>query len=149
VRWRHNPTGKEIEKPIRNVLVFIGADPATHWLKDCGVLLDRNGLVRTGPSLAPDELAMNARLPMLLESNIFGVFAVVDVRCGSVKRVGGAIGEGAAVVPELHSFFMDTPVAPQCGPEELWPKVGDGSLKQPISRVTEYCGRSARSSRPA
>ena len=117
VRWRHNPTGQETEKPIRNVFVFIGADPATHWLKDCGVLLDRNGFVRTGPSLAPDELAMNARLPMLLESNIFGVFAVGDVRCGSVKRVGGAIGEGAAVVPELHSFLVDTPVAPQCGPE--------------------------------
>lgn len=116
VRWRHNPTGQETEKPIRNVFVFIGADPATHWLKDCGVLLDRNGFVRTGPSLAPDELAMNARLPMLLESSKFGVFAIGDVRCGSVKRVGGAIGEGAAVVPELHTFLAETPVA-QHGPE--------------------------------
>ncbi len=111
VRWRHNPTGQETEKPIRNVFVFIGADPATHWLKDCGILLDRNGFVRTGLSLAPDELAVNARLPMLLESNIFGVFAVGDVRCGSVKRVGGAIGEGATVVPELHTFLAETPVA--------------------------------------
>ena len=67
--------------------------------------------------IEPDELAMNARLPMLLKSNIFGVFAVGDVRCGSVKRVGGAIGEGAAVVPELHSFLVGTPVAAQCGPE--------------------------------
>ena len=67
VRWRNRPTGKETEKPIRNVFLFIGADPATDWLKDCGILLDRNGFVRTGPSLAPDELAMNARLPMLLE----------------------------------------------------------------------------------
>jgi thioredoxin reductase (NADPH) len=117
VRWRHNQSGKETEKPIRNVFLFIGADPATHWLKDCGLLLDRNGFVRTGPSLAPDEIAMNARLPMPLESNIFGVFAVGDVRCGSVKRVGAAIGEGAAVVPQLHAFLVNAPVAPQCGPE--------------------------------
>jgi thioredoxin reductase (NADPH) len=118
VRWRHTPTGHETEKPIRNVFLFIGADPATQWLKDCGVLLDRNGFVRTGPSLAPDELAMNTRNRMPLESNILGVFAVGDVRCGSVKRVGGAIGEGAAVVPQLHSFLVDAPVAPQCGPQE-------------------------------
>ncbi len=116
VRWRYNPTGQETEKPIRNVFVFIGADPATHWLKDCGVLLDRNGFVRTGPSLAPDGLAKNSRMPMLLESNIFGVFAVGDVRCGSVKRVGGAIGEGAAVISELHTFLAETPAAQQCGP---------------------------------
>jgi thioredoxin reductase (NADPH) len=118
VRWRHTPTGHETEKPIRNVFLFIGADPATQWLKDCGVLFDRNGFVRTGPSLAPDELAMNTRNRMPLESNILGVFAVGDVRCGSVKRVGGAIGEGAAVVPQLHSFLVDAPVAPQCGPQE-------------------------------
>jgi len=118
VRWRHNPTGEETEKPIRNVFLFIGADPATHWLKDCGVLLDRNGFVRTGPSLAPDEIATNARSPMPLESSIFGVFAVGDVRCGSVKRVGAAIGEGAAVVPQLHAFLVGTPAAPECGPEK-------------------------------
>jgi thioredoxin reductase (NADPH) len=80
-------------------------------------LLDRSGFVRTGPSLSPDELAMNARLPMLLESNIFGVFASGDVRRGSVKWVGRAICEGAAVVPQLHTFLVHTPVAPQGGPE--------------------------------
>jgi thioredoxin reductase (NADPH) len=119
VRWRHIPTGMVTKKPIRNVFLFIGADPATQWLKGCGILLDRNGFVRTGPSLAPDEIAMNARLPMPLESNIFGVFAVGDVRCGSVKRIGGAIGEGAAVVPQLHSFLVGAPPSvPDCGPEK-------------------------------
>ena len=118
VRWRQNATGKETEKHIRNVFLFIGAEPETHWLKECGVLLDRNGFVRTGPSLAPDELAMNARLPMPHECNVLGVFAVGDVRCGSVKRVGGAIGEGAAVVPQLHSFLVDAPVTTPCGPEK-------------------------------
>jgi thioredoxin reductase (NADPH) len=118
VRWRHNPTGQETEKTIRNVFLFIGADPATHWLKDCGILLDRNGFVRTRPSLAPDELAINARAPMPLESSVLGVFAVGDVRCGSVKRVGGAIGEGAAVVPQLHSFLVDAPITAQCSAKE-------------------------------
>jgi thioredoxin reductase (NADPH) len=114
VRWRHNPTGHETEKAIRNVFLFVGADPATDFLQHCGVLLDRNGFVRTGPSLAPDELASNARSPMPLESNVYGVFAVGDVRCGSVKRVGGAIGEGAAVVAQLHSFLANVPAAPPC-----------------------------------
>jgi thioredoxin reductase (NADPH) len=118
VRWRHNPTGQETEKTIRNIFLFIGADPTTHWLKDCGVLLDRNGFVRTGSSLASDELASNARAPMALESSVLGVFAVGDVRCGSVKRVGGAIGEGAAVVPQLHTFLVDAPVTPQCGAQK-------------------------------
>ena len=83
---------------MHNMFVFIGADPATHWLKDCGVLLDRNGFVRTGPSLAAGRTRNECPAADALESDVFGVFAVGDVRCGSVKRVGGAIGEGAAVV---------------------------------------------------
>ena len=63
------------------------------------------------------RLARQQRSASPLESNILGVFAVGDVRCGSVKRVGAAIGEGAAVVPQLHAFLVDAPVAPQCGPE--------------------------------
>jgi len=105
VRWRHMQTRKETEKPIRNVFVFIGADPATQWLADCGVLLDKHGFVRTGAALCPDELAHNARPPMALESSVSGVFSVGDARSGSVKRVGGAIGEGAGVVPQLHDFL--------------------------------------------
>ena len=71
-----------------------------------------------GTSLAPDELAGQPRAPMPLESSVPGVFAVGDVRCGSVKRVGGAIGEGAAVVAQLHAFLADAPVTPQCGPQK-------------------------------
>jgi thioredoxin reductase (NADPH) len=93
VRWRNNKTGQEAEKPIRNVFVFIGADPATSWLRGCGVTLDPKGFVQTGTQAQP------------LQSNIDGVFAVGDVRLGSVKRVGGAIGEGAAVVPQLHAYL--------------------------------------------
>ena len=104
VRWRNSRTGEQTEKPIRHVFIFIGADPATQSLRGCGVLLDK-GFVRTGGALAPDELAETGRPPMPLELSVYGVFAVGDVRAGSVKRVGGAIGEGAAVVPQLHDFL--------------------------------------------
>jgi thioredoxin reductase (NADPH) len=106
VRWRNN-AGEETEKPIRNVFVFIGADPATTWLKACGCALDRHGFVRTGTHIPHDELR-SAELPdqpLSLESNVSGLFAVGDVRSGSVKRVGAAIGEGASVVPQLHTFL--------------------------------------------
>jgi thioredoxin reductase (NADPH) len=109
VRWRHNPTGQEIEEPIRNLFVFIGADPATGWLKDCGMALDGKGFVLTGmQAIAGGHPGRDlAHDPMSLETNQLGVFAVGDVRSGSVKRVGAAIGEGAAVVPQLHAFLTD------------------------------------------
>jgi thioredoxin reductase (NADPH) len=100
VRWRRTTTSEETEQPIRNVFLFVGADPATQWLHGCGVALDSGGFVRTGP----DD---HRPRPMSLESNILGVFAVGDVRSGSVKRVGAAIGEGAAVVAQLHSVLAE------------------------------------------
>jgi len=93
--WRHRDTGKVDERPIRNVFMFLGADPATEWLADCEVEVDDKGFVRTGS---------DARLP--LATNIPGVFAIGDVRSGSVKRVGGAIGEGANVVAQIHSYLQ-------------------------------------------
>jgi thioredoxin reductase (NADPH) len=110
VRWRHNPTGQETEKPIRNLFLFIGADPATEWLRDSGVVLDDKGFVLTGMQATDGGRPVRglARDPMSLETNQLGVFAVGDVRSGSVKRVGAAIGEGAAVVPQLHAFLTDT-----------------------------------------
>jgi thioredoxin reductase (NADPH) len=99
VRWRDRRAGKETEAAIRNVFLFVGADPATEWLQGC-VALDKAGFVVTGvgggngaPALSP------------LESSVPGVFAVGDVRSGSVKRVGGAIGEGAQVVAAIHKFL--------------------------------------------
>jgi thioredoxin reductase (NADPH) len=115
VRWRNSETGQEAEKPIRNVFVFIGADPATMWLKECGCALDRHGFVRTGGHIPHDELR-SADLPdrpQSLESNVSGLFAVGDVRSGSVKRVGAAIGEGAEVVPQLHTFLANAATAAQ------------------------------------
>jgi thioredoxin reductase (NADPH) len=100
VRWRNRRTGDEEEHAIPHLFVFTGADPATGWLTGCGVLLDDRGFVRTGANASTGE-----RDPLPMETNIKGIFAIGDVRAGSVKRVGAAIGEGAAVVAQLHSFL--------------------------------------------
>ncbi len=107
VRWRNRETGAETSADIRNVFLFVGAEPATKWLSDCGVTLDRGGFVLTGAQAAPNE---NREVPPL-ETSVPGVFAVGDVRSGSVKRVGGAIGEGAQVVAALHGFLGDKPAS--------------------------------------
>jgi thioredoxin reductase (NADPH) len=104
VRWRCAATDKVADFPIRNVFLFVGADPATQWLRDCGIALDAKGFVRTG---SDDHRAR----PLPLESNIPGVFAVGDVRSDSVKRVGAAIGEGAAVVAQLHTVLAEPATA--------------------------------------
>ena len=99
VRWRDRRAGKETEAAIRNVFLFVGADPATEWLQGC-VALDKAGFVITGVGVGNGAPAHSP-----LESSAPGVFAVGDVRSGSVKRVGGAIGEGAQVVAAIHKFL--------------------------------------------
>jgi thioredoxin reductase (NADPH) len=103
VRWRSRLSGEESTADIRNLFLFVGADPATGWLDGCGVTLDRAGFVVTG---AESDLNLG-RPRSQLETSVPGVFAVGDVRSGSVKRVGGAIGEGAQVVAALHGFLGD------------------------------------------
>jgi thioredoxin reductase (NADPH) len=103
VRWRSRLSAEESTLEIRNLFLFAGADPATGWLDGCGVTLDRGGFVVTG---AQSEQNLGRPVPPL-ETSVPGVFAVGDVRSGSVKRVGGAIGEGAQVVAALHGFLGD------------------------------------------
>lgn len=104
VRWKSRLAPEESTVELRNLFLFVGADPATSWLDGCGVTLDRGGFVVTG---AQSELNLG-RPVSSLETSVPGVFAVGDVRAGSVKRVGGAIGEGAQVVAALHGFLGDT-----------------------------------------
>jgi thioredoxin reductase (NADPH) len=108
-RWKHRDGGDEERHEVGQVFLFVGADPATEWLRTCDVALDAKGFVRTGPDLSRDDLARSGRrtIPASLETNVPGVFAVGDVRSGSVKRVGGAIGEGAAVVAQLHACLAE------------------------------------------
>ena len=99
VRWRDGRTGQESIRAIRNVFLFLGADPATDWLAGCGVETDRAGFVVTGGHCTQGTAANP------LCTSVPGVFAVGDVRSASVKRVGAAIGEGAQVVAALHRYL--------------------------------------------
>lgn len=101
-------SAEETTVDIRNVFLFVGADPATGWLDGCGITLDRAGFVVTGAQSEQNT----GRLVSPLETSVPGVYAVGDVRSGSVKRVGGAIGEGAQVVAALHGFLADALVPP-------------------------------------
>jgi thioredoxin reductase (NADPH) len=100
VCWRLSPSGTEMRQPLRHLFLFIGADPNTAWLSGSGVALDAKGFVLTGADRG------NGRQP--LETSRRGVFAIGDVRAGSTKRVAAAVGEGAQVVPALHSFLAET-----------------------------------------
>src|SRR5215475_1824547 len=103
VRWKSRLAPDVDTLDVRNLFLFVGADPATGWLDGCGVRMDRGGFVLTG---VPIEGGAN-RPVVALETTVPGVFAVGDVRSGSVKRVGGAIGEGAQVVAALHGYLGD------------------------------------------
>ena len=96
IRCRSNGSGDERKFAIRHLFIFIGADPNTDWLSRSGVILDDKGFVCTGA---------NSHRP--LETNLPGVFAIGDVRSGSVKRVAAAVGEGAQVVAALHAFLAE------------------------------------------
>ena len=110
VRWRNRKSGKEETKPIRRVFLFVGADPNTGWLANCGVKVNEKGFVCTGSDLSPDEYVRSAqssgnRHPLPLETSVSGVFAIGDARASSTKRVAAAVGEGAAVVAQVHAWL--------------------------------------------
>ena len=107
VRWRNRRTGAEEEHALAHLFLFTGADPAASCLRGCGIPVDEKGFIRTGA-----DAGSSGRMPLPLETGVEGVFAVGDVRCGSAKRVGAAIGEGAAVVGQLHTYFARQGSAP-------------------------------------
>jgi thioredoxin reductase (NADPH) len=88
------------------VFLFLGAQPSTGWLGDC-VELDKNGFVLTGPDVA--HKWTSERPAHFLETSRPGIFAVGDVRSGSVKRVAAAVGEGAAAIQSLHQYLALDP----------------------------------------
>jgi thioredoxin reductase (NADPH) len=89
--------------PVRHLFLFLGAEPNTEWLSQC-VALDARKFVLTGPALAATDWPLE-RAPYFLETSRPGMFAVGDVRSGSVKRVAAAVGEGAAAVQSLHQIL--------------------------------------------
>lgn len=91
---RDRRSGEARDCALRHLFLFVGADPNTDWLKGC-VATDDRGFIVTGGSALP------------LETNRAGVFAIGDVRAGSTKRVAAAVGEGAAVVAQIHQYLAD------------------------------------------
>jgi thioredoxin reductase (NADPH) len=110
VDLRNAETGESASLDVRHVFVMMGAVPNTHWLENC-VALDAKGFIKTGPDLAPEDLAGArwplARAPHLLETSLPGVFAVGDVRGGSIKRVASAVGEGSIAVSFVHRVLQE------------------------------------------
>ena len=92
------------------MFVMTGASPNTRWLDGC-VALDAKGFIKTGPVLSPEDLSAAhwplARPPYLLETSQPGVFAVGDVRGGSIKRVASAVGEGSIAISFVHQVLQE------------------------------------------
>jgi thioredoxin reductase (NADPH) len=98
--WLRSPDGKEYIE-TRHLFLFIGAVPNTLWLNGCGVEVDDKDFITTGQSEALDAVAQC----LALETSVPGVFAVGDARSASTKRVAAAVGEGAAVVAQIHALL--------------------------------------------
>ena len=101
VAWRDRKSGAVEKRAVRYLFSFIGAEPNTDWLQASGIKLDERGFVATGDGALP------------LETSRHGVFAIGDVRSGSVKRVAAAVGDGAAVVAAIHAYLAPKLEPPQ------------------------------------
>jgi thioredoxin reductase (NADPH) len=99
VRCRSIDGDDERAFAVRRLFLFIGADPNSDWLHECGVELDDKGFVLTGADTRAEHGARS------LETSVDGVFAVGDLRAGSTKRVAAAAGEGAAAVSQIHGYL--------------------------------------------
>ena len=109
VQWRDS-TGAVTSHDIRHVFLMTGAEANTGWLNGC-VTLDEKGFIKTGPDVTQQDLEAAQwpleRSPYLLETSRPGVFAVGDVRCGNVKRVASAVGEGSIAVSFVHRVLAE------------------------------------------
>jgi thioredoxin reductase (NADPH) len=105
ITWSHRSANASETREIRNLFLFVGAEPEIGFIGACPIAVDAAGFVLTGEAAQRARAAMGARPASALETSVAGVFAVGDVRSGSVKRVGGAIGEGAAAVAQIHQHL--------------------------------------------
>jgi thioredoxin reductase (NADPH) len=92
------------------VFLMTGAEASTGWLNG-HVALDATRFIKTGPDLTKEDLAGAGwpleRSPYLLETSRPGVFAVGDVRCGNIKRVASAVGEGSIAISFVHRVLAE------------------------------------------
>jgi thioredoxin reductase (NADPH) len=113
VRWRVDGARQDVQRPVRHLFLFIGAEPNTDWLAGSGIKLDAKRFVLTGADAGP--------LRHALETSRRGVFAIGDVRATSIKRVAAAVGEGAQVVAALHASLAGMAGEPVTVPNPLAP----------------------------
>jgi len=110
VTWRSAPDNVSETREIGHVFLMTGAQPCTRWLNSC-IALNEKGFVRTGSDLRSEELSAaqwrNGRQPQFFEGSVPGIFAVGDVRYGSVKRVAAAVGEGSACIQQVHRVLHE------------------------------------------
>lgn len=110
VRWHDRRSAETEMHAIRHIFFMTGAVPSTQWLDGC-VVRDAKGFIKTGPDLSRDELSAAhwplTRAPHLLETSLPGVFAIGDVRSGSIKRVASAVGEGSVTVSFVHQVLQE------------------------------------------
>jgi len=104
VTLRNRSTGEEQQVPADGLFVMIGAQPRTDWLPP-QVERDRFGFLLTGTEAAAAPSWQQERRPHPYETTVPGLFAVGDVRDGSVKRVASAVGQGSVVVSQVHQFL--------------------------------------------
>ena len=97
-------TGERRTIAADGLFVMIGAEPHTSWLPE-SVARDRWGFLLTGAEVGDAGTWSLARPPCAHETSVPGLFAVGDVRAGSVKRVASAVGEGSVVVSEVHQYL--------------------------------------------
>jgi thioredoxin reductase (NADPH) len=113
-------SGERRSVPADALFVLIGSQPRTQWLGDA-IARDQWGFILTGPDLpaATGHRWPPGRPPLPLETSLPGVFAVGDVRQGSVKRVASAVGEGAAAIPLVHRYLHTTAAAPAAADQKM------------------------------
>lgn len=109
--WHCTLDNRTETSPIRHVFLMTGAVPNTSWLEGC-LALDEKGFVRTGTDLHRDDTIPGGRWPLtrqpyMFETTVPRVFAVGDVRYGSVKRVAAAVGEGSTCVQLVHRVLAE------------------------------------------
>lgn len=97
-------TGATSRRACGVLFVMIGADAATGWLPD-GIARDPHGFVVTGPDAAAAPTWRLERRPFALETSAPGIFAIGDVRSGSVKRVAAGVGEGGMAIAFVHQYL--------------------------------------------
>lgn len=108
--FKNNKTGETARHEVPFAFLFIGAAPFTQWLSE-NMSCDKNGFVKTGTDLENIDLVRAGwqleRMPTRYETSWPRIYAVGDVRIGSVKRVASAAGEGSVVVSDIHRALAE------------------------------------------